>query len=211
MQMIFPDQRRLLFVLLLLLLAGLSEAQTATDSIISAKRYKDRYLLWTTPTRSKSINGVAIGLQAMHSDDKKLTVNGINTGLGGLGFIAVPAFVFLSALGDEPMDPFENTAATIINGVSVSVGGELFVGINGVNLSGVITHASHMNGVSVSGLVSVCTKFRGIIVGGIFNTADAGTGLQIGLFNNCNTLKGLQVGLWNKNGKRGLPIINWSF
>jgi hypothetical protein len=102
-----------------------------------------------------------------------------------------------------------DTAETVINGLSLSMGGEINVAVNGINLAGIVTMGPSLNGISVTALFSQCHHFRGIVVAGIHNYAKKGIGLQIGIFNKCEKLKGLQIGLWNKSGKRGLPFINW--
>jgi len=212
MQEIARDRKRIIVIGLLLLVTGLAGAQPIMDSALNNKRYKNRYLVWTTPTRSKSITGIAIGVQALNSDDKKLTINGVNADFGALGFIAIPVVALLAIIdagNEKPIDLFDDKASTIINGISVSIGGEIFVSVHGFNIAGLATHAYKLNGISISGLASVSTQFRGLVIGGIYNSARSGVGIQIGLINNCKNLKGLQIGVWNKSGKRGLPFINW--
>jgi hypothetical protein len=216
MQMIWRDQRRMITVIILLLLAGLASAQSSSwrlkDSLRFAKYYKPRYPVWITPTKAKSINGIAIGVQAISMTGKPFTVNGINADVGAMGFIALPAIALISAMNETARDVgslYAEEAEVFLNGISISIGGEVECGINGINASGLITHAAYINGISFSGILSMTNSFKGIVIGGVANVANKGTGIQVGLVNRCKHLKGLQLGLWNISGKRGLPVINW--
>lgn len=216
MQMILRDQRRLIILIILLLIAGLTNAQDSSwkvrDSIHIAKHYKPRYLVWITPTNARSINGIAIGVQAAPLTGKPFTVNGVNVDFGAVGFIALPTIALLSVMNETGHDVgslYDEEAEVFFNGISLSVGGEIACGINGINVSGLITHAAYINGVSFSGILSMSNSFKGIVISGLVNVANKGVGIQIGLINRCKNLKGLQLGLWNISGKRKLPIINW--
>ncbi|HEX2628797.1 MAG TPA: hypothetical protein VHM26_07295 [Chitinophagaceae bacterium] len=216
MQMILRDQRRFITLIILLLIAGLASAQDSSwkrrDSLRIAKYYKPHHIIWVTPTNAKSINGIAIGVQATPLTDKPLTINGINIDFGAVGFIALPTIVLLSVMNETQSDEgslYAEEAEVFLNGISLSIGGEISCGINGINASGLITHAAYINGFSFSGILSMTNSFKGIVIGSVVNVANKGVGLQIGLINRCKKLKGLQLGLWNISGKRGLPVINW--
>lgn len=196
---------RIIIVLLLAISANSLQAQDST-------RVRVYNVLWVHPTSANKINGVAFGGQALNLNDQPLTINGLNADLGVVAFVAMgyvlDAYLHPRNRKFHPNDSIE-TPATVINGCSISFGGEIAVSVNGVNLAGISTMASEMKGVSITGGFSFCGSFKGLLVGGITNDAINGTGLQIGLFNRCKKLKGLQIGLWNKSGKRGLPILNW--
>jgi hypothetical protein len=217
MQMIFRDQRRLILLLVLLLIAGLASAQSmwelqrAKDSALGVKRYKARFPVWVTPTRARSVNGIAIGLNASNRSDKDFTVNGINADLGGFAFFALPVIALFGAptTNENHFGLYDDGSTNFFNGISVSVGGQVFAGINGLNISGLLTHASYINGLSVSGILSSSTRFKGIVISGVVNLAEQGRGIQIGLINSCKNLKGVQIGLWNISGNRGLPFFKW--
>lgn len=216
MQMILRDQRRFIILIILLLIAGLASAQEQSwkvkDSLRIVKYYKPRHIIWITPTNAKSINGIAVGVQATALTDKPFTVNGINVDLGAMGFVALPAIALLGAMNETHSDEgslYAEEADVFLNGISLSAGGEISCGINGINASGLITHAAYINGISFSGILSMTNSFKGIVIGGVANVANKGVGLQIGLINRCKNLKGLQLGLWNISGKRGLPVLNW--
>lgn len=199
-------------LLLMIFIAQVAGAQQDHAAIQKAnKRYRVRNIIWYTPGGAKEINGLAVGIQATNFDEKrKLKINGLNIDAGLVCLFAWPQAVvrqFESKGMDEAA--LTDTAETSINGVSISLGGELSAGINGFAFNGGIMYSSYINGVSISGLVTGCGRFKGIMIAGISNIAVEGTGLQIGLFNRCKRLKGVQIGLWNKSGKRGLPFMNW--
>lgn len=204
-------------VITLLLAVFLVQAINAQDDSIAVqkanKRYRVRNIIWYMPSGAKEINGLAIGIQATNFDEKRrLKINGVNLDAGLVSIMAWPqALVRSFQSGNNGLDesPLVDTAETSVNGISISFGGELSVGINGFCVNAGIMYSPYINGISVSGLLTGCGRFNGIMITGIKNMAIEGTGLQIGLFNSCKRLKGLQIGLWNKSGKRGLPFINW--
>jgi hypothetical protein len=210
MHLYLKQQKRILLFILLFLVTGFAYTQETKIRIPK----KTRNIIWFTPNAAHQVNGVAIGLQALsvNENDRKLFINGLNADMGILSLMGLPYAVdyWLSSKSKRKPGVMEcDTAETIINGLSLSMGGEVSVTVNGINVAGIVTLASSLNGVSVTALFSHCSHFRGIVIAGIHNNAKKGTGLQIGLFNKCEKLKGLQIGLWNKSGKRGLPFLNW--
>lgn len=176
--------------------------------------FKTRNIAWFTPNGVSRINGLAVGIQAVSFSNKnKLEINGINADLGMLSMFGLPYLIDDALRSKAKKRPglfvMDEPADTKVNGISISLGGEIAATINGVNVAGLLTGAVNLNGISVTGLFSRCNNFRGINVAALQNVAAKGVGLQIGLFNNCKDLKGLQIGLWNKSGKRGLPLLNW--
>jgi hypothetical protein len=197
----------------LLLLAGLLSIVLAkSQTIVARDSRKVKNIIWFTPNGANQINGIAVGIQALNVKGEQLVINGLNADAGLLSCYALGYVVHdLLSPAEKRTEKFMefDTASTIINGLSMSMGGEVEATINGINLAYLITGAVSLNGLSVTGLFSRCKNFRGIVLSGIHNKAKKGIGLQIALFNKCEKLHGLQIGLWNKSGKRGLPFFNW--
>lgn len=178
------------------------------------KSFKKKNVIWFTPNGVNQINGVAVGMQTINVNSDSLTINGLNADLGFLGMMALPYVIDyeLSSRKKKIQGFLEiDTASTIINGLSASMGGEFGVTVNGINLTFGFTSAADLNGISVTGIFTRCKSFKGICISGLHNIAKKGVGIQIGIFNTCTKLKGIQLGLWNKSGKRGLPFFNWGF
>lgn len=176
---------------------------------------------WFTPNDANRINGLAVGFQALNVHNEGLEINGVNAGIGFVGFFAIPYCLDWSLSGSAKrramnfLNPDSANLAlqeqTVIRGLSMSMGGEMAVTVKGLNLSGGITLGKELVGVSVTGYFTCVQSFTGICFSGVHNVSTKGTGLQIGLFNRCDKLKGLQIGLWNRSGKRSLPLLNWGF
>ena len=191
------------------LLPVIGEAQ------IGQTRFPDRTrkLIWHTPCGASQIKGIALGIQATRFGQGTLTIKGVNADIG-LG--AAYGTLFVLGAGILPKEQRQkiapvhrDSAATIIYGLSLSYGGELDMEMHGVNVAGGMTLGTKLYGVSLTGIYSKTFEFRGVCIGGLINYSVEGRGIQIGLFNTCKKLRGLQIGLWNKNGKRGLPFLNW--
>lgn len=184
----------------------------SAKSIAQTTKYKTKNIIWFTPNGVNKINGLAVGFMASNLEDEKLVINGLNAGAGMGGIIALPySLANATKSKKNKIKDFlvVDTANTIINGLSISLAGELRVSVNGINIAGGITGAANLYGISISGVSTKSNEFKGISISGISNTSKKRIGLQIALLNNCKDLKGLQIGLWNKSGKRGLPFINW--
>jgi hypothetical protein len=197
---------------LLLIVCLLSIVLAKSQKIIARDSQNVKNIIWFTPNEANRINGIAVGIQALNVKGEQLFINGLNADAALISCFALPYVVhdLITARKNRKENFMEfDTASTIVNGLSISMGGEVCATINGINLAGIVTGAVSLNGLSVTGLFSRCKNFRGIVLSGIHNKAKKGFGLQIALFNNCEKLKGLQIGLWNKSGKRGLPLLNW--
>ncbi|MCX6316920.1 MAG: hypothetical protein NTW29_06500 [Bacteroidetes bacterium] len=200
------------FLLLTVMLTLFFAPGFAQPTNTQKRPFKKKNVIWFTPNVANQINGIAAGFQAMNVADDSLTINGVNASLGFLGFMALPYVLHeeLSSKKNKTPGFMEvDTALTVINGISASMGGEFAVSVNGINMTFGFTSAAQLNGISVSGLFTRCHSFKGICISGFRNNAKKGTGIQISLFNKCEKLKGIQIGLWNKSGKRGLPLLNW--
>jgi hypothetical protein len=193
--------------ILFFIVASHINAQTDTS-----KPFKTKNVIWFTPNGINKINGLAVGFQALNVGDEIMIINGLNADVGMGGILGLPYLLAnATKFKKNKIKDFllVDTAKTIINGLSISLGGEFVVSVNGINITGGITSAANLNGLSLSGIYTKCNTFKGVCFAGLNNIATKGIGLQIGLFNNCKDLKGFQFGLWNKSGKRGLPLINW--
>jgi hypothetical protein len=175
-------------------------------------KHPTRNIVWFTPSRATKINGLAVGLQAFPTDDRTLTINGINMDAGLVNSFALPYVVAYLVSPKNKREQFftdEDSAQTFVNGLSISMGGESGIAMNGIAVHGIFSGYSTMNGISTTAFMSTCNNFRGIMVSGLHNRAKKGIGIQIALINYCEKLKGFQIGLWNTSGKRSLPFINW--
>lgn len=173
------------------------------------------------------------------TDDRKLItqVNGVSIEIIGSGLFL--PLVGSDPIYTEPdsvyhnIDLVDSIAKTYnlaqykINGLALSGGGVggYNVSISGVNLSILNTLTSKMNGLSLATIFNMSGVTNGVSIAilsnqtlksnglqiGLLNKTTTLKGLQVGLFNQTKHLKGFQIGLWNSNGKRKLPIVNWSF
>lgn len=86
---------------------------------------------------------------------------------------------------------------TYVQGVQAHLVGNLWTVVKGVSLAGYCGRHYELHGVGISTL---------------FNQDQITRGVQVALFyNQSEDLEGFQFGLWNKNQKRSLPFVNWSF
>jgi hypothetical protein len=177
------------------------------------KTYRDRNVIWFTPSNANTIRGVNIGLLTMSwKENKPINIYGVNLNADVLSaFLGVFAIAYLSD------NSFANMADTVeydyvgsMKGLSISAGGLISSSrVHGLSINGMTFFANEMKGLLITGTQSFSSKFVGVMISGLRNKSVKGRGLQIGLLNVCRDLKGVQVGLWNINGKRKLPFINW--
>lgn len=103
------------------------------------------------------------------------------------------------------------STANITNGLSITLFGNFAQIANGTQIAMIGNDTAFMNGVQFSFFTnSSQTRSNGVQIS-LINSAVTHKGIQIGGINKAEHLKGIQFGLWNKNQKRSLPIINWSF
>lgn len=177
-----------------------------------ARVYRDRNVLWFSPTNASTVRGVNIGLLTMSLKQQPFNIYGVNLNADVASFIF--AIYGLALLSDNS---FAHMADTVdleydgtMKGISISGGGLFMTSrVHGLSINGVMFFADEMKGVVVTGTQSMCTNFAGVMISGLRNRSVKGRGVQVGLLNVCRDFKGIQVGLWNINGKRKLPFINW--
>lgn len=216
----FKMQKRLPAVLIFsfMFINGFARQQM-TDTVAvrpdsADTEYRVRNFAWFTPNGANEVNGLAIGLQAIPLRRQKMNISGVNLEAGIVTLFVFPYFIvdMVGKKKDRVMDYLEVDSQDVrVNGLSLSFGGLIGAEVNGITLSGGFAQLTRVRGITVTGISSRVNTMRGIQISGISNKTKYGTGLQIALFNKCENLKGLQLGLWNSNGKRKLPIINWSF
>jgi len=175
-----------------------------------------RNIIWFTPSNTKEINGVNIGLQTTNFQNQPLTIRGVNLSADALSlFIGVMGLFTLgqgNTLVNMPDTVAKGYERTNMNGVSLSFGG--LVGdnyIKGLSVNVGVCTAIESKGIVITGSQNIIDDFTGVSMCFLRNRSIKGTGLQIGLLNVCKHLKGVQIGLWNVNSKRRLPFFNWSF
>lgn len=145
-------------------------------------------------------------------------VNGFNLSVGTNSFICVNGFT-ISAISQS----LKNSNGILIaglgsssflnNGIQIASCGTSSVFSNGIIFSYMTSSVHTGNGIQISSF-NEYVNFTGLQVG-LVNDMDGiseiFSGLQIGLYNCTKKMKGIQLGLINKNEKRILPFINWSF
>lgn len=195
---------------------GMSDRDPYTKVVDTA--HYTRYVIWPTPFYSghTAIHGIAVGFWTRPLDDSSsIRVNGISAEALPMTFlhwlVAGPDFPFMDSL-DFYRGKIAGNSNMHINGIGVGLSGVYGEAVaNGLVLGGFGNMIDQMNGLAIGMAGNTTYVFRGICIGGLRNRSSIGRGIQIGLFNRCTELKGFQFGLWNRNGKRALPLVNWSF
>lgn len=177
-----------------------------------------RDVLWFTPSKAHRINGVNIGIVSLMGNGDSLTISGVNLNADLLSLLVTVYLPFLPKdtswkhRQSYPVTSNYDPSKHRIHGLSLSAGGVIDDGyMRGLAVNGSMCMLSDMRGVCITGIKNRFDEFYGLTIGGIANFSYKGRGLQIGLINKCKDLRGIQLGLWNVNGKRKLPLINWSF
>ncbi len=175
-----------------------------------------KYVLWYYPSNVNNVYGVMITVSPDYSDSIRCQpkVHGIELDLtpeelllSGFTF----AYLFYKPFYEVDIKTINNVNLKTVNGVRIGFTDMEESIINGINLSLGDNLASKTNGLTISMLRRKNQNCNGVGVSLIANLDNSCNGIQIGLINKCSDLKGFQFGLWNKNQKRSLPIINWSF
>lgn len=174
------------------------------------------------PSNFKRINGWAIDFAVLELDEYNTReINGLYTNtlliqsifviMGGSMWLATPAKDRVNLM-EELETGFPDSLMNRINGLSISLADISPTYItNGLQVNGFGYFGNVLNGIGINGIVSGYDSFNGLQISGIYSYANKGKGIQIGLFNKAKKMKGIQIGLWNKIGKRGFPLINFSF
>lgn len=182
-----------------------------------------RNIIWFTPSRTRTINGLALGFTAQPKGGSQ-TINGANVEATILApLLVVPAFIITVALPvhthyhakDEPdftRNFFTNndTVTETINGLNLSIGSCYRAArVNGVSISAIMHGHQELQGLAISGFANWVGTYRGVMIATCGNVAKTGCGVQIGLVNSCINCSGLQIGLLNQNGRRITPFIEY--
>ncbi|MBL7804428.1 MAG: hypothetical protein JNL02_11875 [Saprospiraceae bacterium] len=182
------------------------------------RRKHVRYAIWPTPFYSgqTTINGLGLGFIAWPiADSARVTINGVNAEIFPASFFSLlfggPDFPYMDSV-EFYENRVRNHESTRINGLSASLGGTLNDGVvNGVQVGGAACFITRLNGLTITGGFNTIYEFKGVSIAGVRNRSTRGRGVQIGVLNRCHDLRGVQIGLWNRNGKRGMPLVNWCF
>ena len=205
--------KKLLFLLLFLFPCHIF---SQNDSV----RANKKYIVYYSPSEATEVNGLMFNFWLKDLDNigvKFPRINGIEVDLNLANMIVTPMAIVHTLLDSTSRSPLTNRIDTIkyqnfkqINGLHFGLGSMENSVTNGlgVNLGG--SYLNKTNGVILS-VINQNYEINGLSIGLIFNGVVNCNGIQIGLINNCKKLKGFQFGLWNKNQKRSLPFINWSF
>lgn len=183
-------------------------------------RENRKYVAYYSPSDATEVNGLMFNFWLKDLDDigvKYPRINGIEVDLNLANLIVTPMAIVHTLLDSTSRSPLTNRIDTInycnfkqINGLHVGLGNMENSVNNGLGINLGASCLNKTNGVILS-VVNKNYEINGLSIGLIFNGVVNCNGIQIGLINNCKKLKGFQFGLWNKNQKRSLPFINWSF
>lgn len=212
---------KIVFTIVSLIVAISSIAQIK----VKPKRPSTRNVVWFSPTRANTINGISLSSLSsdMFYENDSVKINGLNIEADPVAFMVVPYAIggALNVLKErrdsndrrmvfEEMDQ-SYKATNQVNGLSISLFGITNRNYNGIAVNGLINFGTKLNGISIGGVMNSFYQLKGISIAGIGNYANKGMGIQIGLINRCVECKGIQIGLLNKMGKRTLPFINMRF
>jgi hypothetical protein len=217
--------KKINFVALILTSCVLVSTTIKGQTKTKPKRPATRNVLWFSPTRANTINGIS--LSSLSSDlfyeNDSVKINGLNVEADPVAFMVVPYAIggALNVLKErrdsndrrmvfEEIDQYYK-ATNQVNGLSISLFGITNRNYNGITVNGLMNFGTKLNGISIGGVMNSFNQLKGISIAGIGNYANKGVGVQIGLLNRCVECKGLQIGLLNKMGKRTLPFINMRF
>lgn len=165
-----------------------------------------------SPGGAKKVNGLMFNLFPNMEEDSETTI------IKGLELEISPVAPLLFALtwapvgfGDHSWRSETKNLETIknISGVHLGLVNLEPTKIDGLEIN-VISLNSHCSGLSIAGM-NIVDEINGVSIGIIRNYSEKCDGVQVGLINETADLNGFQFGLWNKNNKRSLPFINWSF
>lgn len=167
-----------------------------------------------SPSNITKVNGLSIKYwDSFDNTNYNKKINGIELGLNPIG-VFFPFLIFIHSLNPLEIEPPVISTSNIkktINGLQFSIGNLEEAKINGIeiNFSGGIN--TIVKGISISPSINKHYIIHGISIAPIGNFDEEFYGVQIGLVNKTTNSKGIQIGLWNKNEKRSLPLLNWSF
>lgn len=184
------------------------------------KRAKNRYVIWMIPSAASNIYGIAFGPLGSESVCNRpytkyshgLNIQFIGQGIFQAFYIKSINFDDFCLSAGENSGFFSDTIPkrAIHNGILLSAFGTFTDQVNGISLSPWMSLGKKVNGVSFNLLWNLYETINGASIG-LVNHAVVSNGVQIGLVNKAKTSRGFQFGLWNRNDKRSLPFINWSF
>jgi hypothetical protein len=133
-------------------------------------------------------------------------VNGFNLELGPMGIIggvwgtmfglvgvkddAGNRQSFFARQGGGVVSSGESLHRTMINGLSVSLGGISDTYHRGISLNGLSSNTYRLDGVQVTGIYNSTRTMNGLSIALLANVSQTANGLQIALINNCQTGNG---------------------
>lgn len=202
-----------LSALALLLLLG---CIAAGCNSIGPRASGTRNILWCTPSRVETINGMAVGLinscvfyDSSHNEIQQ-TVNGVSVELIGAG-ILVPLAPYAPSMRDSVYSRMTGLADStiswtppahrrypMVNGLALSLTGTAGLGtLNGIAPSLIGGYIRHVNGAVGSMMVQYVEELNGLGVGMITMNSYELNGVQAGFFNSTRTTNGVQIGAFN--------------
>lgn len=188
----------------------LSQNNTVIDSSSS-------YAFRIIPSIKSNIYGIALGIvgsETVCNNGQSSSSHGLNIQIIGQGLFLPfnnTVFSYDSIFNSDTTIPKDSLSLKAIhNGLLLSSFGTFTSKVNGLSISALSSYNLIFNGISIN-LLQTKSYFMNGLSFGIFNQSHLTRGLQLGIINKSKKLKGFQVGIWNVNGKRSLPLINWSF
>ncbi|MFG6686613.1 LA_2272 family surface repeat-containing protein [Mariniflexile sp. HNIBRBA6329] len=188
-----------------------------------AKKNVNRYVVWFSPEKKATkVNGLMLNFfpNNVNSSDTfggYPNVNGVELNLNPLVVFALYPLMVGIIVPEFYKPPEEDFSSIdfknfkVINGIHANILNLESTVTNGLELNLYGSFNSKTNGVSFAFILNKHYEVNGITFAYMGNQDIVCNGIQIGLFNTCRNLKGVQIGLYNKNQKRSLPFINWSF
>lgn len=208
--------RQITMIILLVIGLNLYGQDTIPEHVDNKK-----YIAWISPSKATHVYGLMFNFFPIFLDydstDKYPIIYGSEFNLNPLG-IFFPIMLAVHSLDPnthgpvaESLDSIPFDRFKIVHGLQAGFINMEPTIVNGLDINLTGSFESKTNGLTISLLMNKHYISNGLTFALIGNHDTKCNGVQIGLINSAVEMKGLQIGLWNKNQKRSMPIINWSF
>jgi hypothetical protein len=205
---------------LILGLLVLATCSCGTGKMVTneTKNVDKKYVVWYSPSPATDVYGLMFNFFPTRKDVEPEYPNiyGMEFNISPAGLLALMAIVPYAIIPNTDIKTHENRVQNDsykqICGLQVGILNFEPSIIHGIDINPFLSlEDSQVNGLTISGLANQHETVNGLTVAVIGNNDAHCRGVQVGLFNTCADLRGIQIGLWNKNQRRSLPLINWSF
>ena len=181
----------------------------------------NKYFAWFYPSNATHVYGFMFNFSLGLPDKKSIfrypITYGCEINLNPLGIIypfAVAAYSIDPSTHTPLVDSYDSVqlySFKKVHGLQIGLANTELTIINGMDINLTGSMSSITNGLTISLLMNKHYLSNGLTVAILGNHDTKCNGVQIGLINSSMNLKGVQIGLWNKNQKRKMPLLNWSF